>query len=491
MAGGLARTDGVSMGALVDRVRHFMDETPAIGGAAIDVALSGGKDSVVLAAIIQTLAPRFGWQVRLHHIRHAWRDDSADAQVASAVATALALPLLVTSLPPPQDLAGDGPEATARQARYHALRDAAEQRGAPFIVTGHHGDDNIETLLWRLLRGCGLEGLAAIPPRQRLGPRVALLRPLLGAGRSDVEAFLDSSALPWLEDPTNRDEQHVRNALRHQVIPHLRRLCPRQDLAKAYASLLLVRQDVSAFQRLIAAQLQQVHFTDERAAYLPSCLLEEAPEVVAQLVRHTARRVVAAFCPTQRSVRSALESFAKGGRAAWRDEALLYRREGPYAVLRALDAQPPVAPTSLMPVAAASLTHWEDLVLLQEQFIPLSPPTRRRSTLWLDAAALRGALTLRPLGQVEGFVPVAGATANLGKITAAMGIPPPWRAVHPVLCDDAGPLWILGGPRSERAQPPRLGVAALRVELVTLPWYLAKGRDPDLPRPARTRERPS
>jgi len=85
------------MGALVDRVRHFMDETPAIGGAAIDVALSGGKDSVVLAAIIQTLAPRFGWQVRLHHIRHAWRDDSADAQVASAVATALALPLLVTA----------------------------------------------------------------------------------------------------------------------------------------------------------------------------------------------------------------------------------------------------------------------------------------------------------------------------------------------------------------------------------------------------------
>jgi tRNA(Ile)-lysidine synthase len=114
-----------------------------------------------------------------------------------------------------------GLEGAARAARYAALDAAADQLGCRWIATGHTQDDQAETVLLQLLRGAGPDGLAAMAPVSG-----RLLRPLLGATRAQTRACCEALGLPWREDPSNADEDLLRNAVRARVLPLLESLRP-------------------------------------------------------------------------------------------------------------------------------------------------------------------------------------------------------------------------------------------------------------------------
>jgi tRNA(Ile)-lysidine synthase len=117
---------------------------------------------------------------------------------------------------------GDGWEAAARMARYDFLQTAAERRGARFVVTAHTADDQAETVLHRVLRGTGLEGLAGMAKARPLTASVALVRPMLDLKRRDVLEYLVAIEQDYCEDATNQDTQWTRNRLRHELLPELR-----------------------------------------------------------------------------------------------------------------------------------------------------------------------------------------------------------------------------------------------------------------------------
>src|SRR5690606_5548724 len=118
---------------------------------------------------------------------------------------------------------GESVESWAREARYAAFAGIAEEVGAAALLTAHHADDQIETFLLRLVRGAGLDGLVSIEPdTMRGGLRV--LRPFLGLPRSALERWARSRGLAWIEDPSNRDERLLRNAVRRQLVPVLDRV---------------------------------------------------------------------------------------------------------------------------------------------------------------------------------------------------------------------------------------------------------------------------
>ena len=118
---------------------------------------------------------------------------------------------------------GSGPEAAARQARYRAFE--AELKPGDWLLTAHHQDDQAETFLLNALRGSGVRGLAAMPPRRSCGAGL-LLRPLLSESRDDLAAYAHRHALEWIDDPANEDQSFDRNLLRHRVLPLLRERWP-------------------------------------------------------------------------------------------------------------------------------------------------------------------------------------------------------------------------------------------------------------------------
>lgn len=178
------------------------------------IAFSGGLDSTVLLHILATsdnLPPLHA--VHVHHGLQA----AADAWPAhcQAVCDSLAVPLKIIHV---QVQSGASLENAAREARYQAF---AQVIGAgELLLTGQHREDQAETLLFRLLRGAGVRGLAAMPAQRPLASGM-LVRPLLEVSRAELEAYASEHGLTWIEDPSNADARFSRNYLRHYVFPLL------------------------------------------------------------------------------------------------------------------------------------------------------------------------------------------------------------------------------------------------------------------------------
>ncbi|MCC6580988.1 MAG: tRNA lysidine(34) synthetase TilS [Phycisphaeraceae bacterium] len=191
--------------------------------ARVLVAVSGGADSVALWHALCDLAPRRGWgmELRLAHVNHRVRPEADDD---AAFAAGLDAQALTTTLDP-ATFQGN-PEQAMRQARYAALRTWADQWPADDVAVAHHADDQLETMLMRLLRGSAARGLSAMTWRRRLTPTCALIRPMLGVTHEMAVTFLRDIGQPWREDATNADTARWRAKLRHEVLPVLRSLRP-------------------------------------------------------------------------------------------------------------------------------------------------------------------------------------------------------------------------------------------------------------------------
>jgi tRNA(Ile)-lysidine synthase len=184
------------------------------GEPAFVVAFSGGLDSTVLLAAVA----RLGLPARAVHVDHGLHSDSAAwAAHCAAVASALGVPLAVERVQV-DGASGLGLEAAARDARYRAL--ASALRPGEVLLTAHHANDQLETVLLRLMRGAGIRGMRGIGELAPFGPGF-LGRPLLGFTRAELRAQAAAWRLDWLEDPANRDLHHDRNFLRANVLPHL------------------------------------------------------------------------------------------------------------------------------------------------------------------------------------------------------------------------------------------------------------------------------
>jgi len=183
------------------------------------VALSGGADSSALLKCLVDLhqqRPLLG--LRAVHVNHHLQPAAAAwAQHCAAFARQLNVPLLVLDAQV-HVARGESPEAAARDARYRLL--AENLAVDEFLLTAHHAEDQLETLLLQLARGGGVPGLASMPRRAPCGPGIHL-RPLLDFSREELRAYLAAAGQGWIEDPSNVDLRFDRNFMRHQVLPLL------------------------------------------------------------------------------------------------------------------------------------------------------------------------------------------------------------------------------------------------------------------------------
>lgn len=193
---------------------------------AVLVAVSGGVDSSLLLMALARLRDegRLPSSLSAAHVDHGVRPDSREnAQHVLDLCDRLDVPMIVRRL----EFEESSPsEDTMRTKRYEALLDAARHFGANALLTAHHADDNLETVLFRMLRGTGPRGLAGIPESRWLGRgdrRVLLVRPLLRTRRTTIECLLERLGEQPYHDTSNDDLRFARNELRHETIPLLRK----------------------------------------------------------------------------------------------------------------------------------------------------------------------------------------------------------------------------------------------------------------------------
>ncbi len=188
------------------------------------LGFSGGRDSVVLLELL--LESGFA-NLALAHLDHGLRPESADdAAWVRQLAATRGLPCTIARVDVSAGAAPrhTGIEQAAREARLEFFADSARAHGTNKIVLAHHADDQVETLLFRLLRGAGSLGLGAMQPSSLhtvYGQSLLLLRPMLGIWRTQIDAHIQAHQLDFREDASNAQTDFTRNRIRHLLIPEL------------------------------------------------------------------------------------------------------------------------------------------------------------------------------------------------------------------------------------------------------------------------------
>ena len=210
-------------------------------GSTVLCAVSGGKDSMALLSVLQTLAPERNLMIHAAHFNHQLRGEESqrDEDFVSKWCADHNIPLTIGSGDVAQAAQeqGKGIEETARAMRYGFLTETAQEVGAEKIATAHNADDNAETVLLHLVRGSGLDGLTGIPP-----VRGILIRPLLGVPRIDIEVYLAQENIPHVEDSSNQDTKFARNRIRQAILPVMKDLNP-AFVSTLSANLVHLRED--------------------------------------------------------------------------------------------------------------------------------------------------------------------------------------------------------------------------------------------------------
>ncbi len=419
-------------------------------GSHVLVAASGGPDSTALLAALSALAPAHGLRVSAAHVNHRLRgaDSDADAAAVASLATLLGIPSVSASAPVEP---GGNLEDRARTVRQRALRELAHAAGADVIALAHTEDDQVETVLLRLLRGAGRGGLGGMWPR-----RGRLWRPFLGVTRADVRRYLANEGLPFRIDRTNADLRHARNRVRRLIIPLLERETnPR--LGPAIAALATRLRDEDALLDALASERAAVH---RRGALLAVGVAAEPPALARRIVRawlHTRGLPTIAAREIERIL--ALARGATGGHVGVRGPARIVCEKGTLVCRRGRRA---TAPSFNHQVSGACALDLEIEGPGGAWRLSVSPPRaagRDDATdlnarrVRFDADALALPLAVRPVARGDRIgVPGVG-TRKLQDVLVDAKVPRERRGLVPVVADaDGAVVWVPGLVRSGAAR---------------------------------------
>jgi len=420
------------------------------------VAVSGGPDSVALLDLLSAVANELGVSLVVAHVDHGIQSDSPTVrQSVAALANQYRVPFESTEL----HLGPEASETDARRARYAWLRDVQKRRGAKYIVTAHHEDDQVETILLRGLRGSAPAGLAGISPR---GPS-GLVRPLLPFTRSELLAHVAERDLPVYEDPANRDPRHLRSWVRTTLLPLLN-----ERLGSRLRSDLLEQgrhaaSDRRAWDRILdivpelALSVQGTTFTVARASV---CGYDNALSVA--LLRAAARRVGLVLVPTRARQLVAFAQRPSGRRLplgdGWSAEVafdqLRVGRDAAHAVDCALER--------IWPSGERGTARFGEFEIA---WAPASAPAqieRATWTTWLDSAPWE----VRRPERGDSLVPLGGVGHRpLRRLLMEARVPRSARPSYPVVSRGATILWVPGICRSAEGVPAP-GTRAVRLDVI-------------------------
>lgn len=261
-----------------ERALHEILGRVCISEGGVAVAYSGGLDSSVLLHLVNAYARQRQLRVYAFHVHHGL-SPNADAwlRYCQHECERLSMPFAASRVT--IDIRSPfGTEQAARSKRYEALGELCRQHQVKVLLTAHHENDQVETVLLQMLRGCGVAGIGGmeemcLAPRLLGDAQISLVRPLLGVARAELEHFASVHAICHIDDESNADTRYTRNALRHDVLPVLaecfpgfeQRISRLGEHARAAQRLLnvLAEQDLAACREGDRLRLDQMRRLDE------------------------------------------------------------------------------------------------------------------------------------------------------------------------------------------------------------------------------------
>lgn len=430
------------------------------------VAVSGGADSVALLDVLNVIANDLGLKLVVAHADHGIQPAGRPVgRTVGKLAEQYGLPFETIEL----NLGPDTTETEARRARYAWLREVQRRRGAKYIVTAHHEDDQVETIVLRALRGSAPAGLAGMSHRSRGG----LVRPLLPFSRNELADYVKARGLPVHDDPANRDPRHLRSWVRATLLPLLNeRLGPRlrRDLlaqGRHAASDRRAWDRILDLMRELALDVQENGFAVARDVL---CGYDNALSVA--LLRAAARRVGLVLGPTRARRLVALARRPSGRRlplgGGWSGEVAFDRLR----VSRDAASEIDCALEHVWPSGERGSARFGEFEI---SWSPAPAPDRIERgtwTTWLDNAAWE----VRAPAQGDTLVPLGGVGHRpLRRLLMEARVPRSARPRYPVVSREETILWVPGICRSA-AGVPAPGTRAVRLDVIEYGSAEADGR---------------
>jgi tRNA(Ile)-lysidine synthase len=418
------------------------------------IALSGGADSVYLLHLLASSQPRP--KLLAVHVEHGLRggEGQEDSAFCARLCAKLGVPFSRRMLE--LDASASNLEARAREGRYGILAEEARHAGISHIVTGHHEDDALETLLMRMMRGSDLAGLPGLKNHFVLAgePPVTVHRPLTSLRREEVRRLLRDAGHSWREDSSNAADAHTRNRVRNGLLPGIEASCGPQGLdgLRAFADAVESLEDELA-QR--TAHLEWDSPSTESAGSLARSVLSSLAE---PLRRRALWRLIqdGTGLPPGRALLAILLDDLAQGRCGLRslpgDWSLSLEQEHLHLLAPGLGSQAQATHT-LAPLALPlpGSLQLPDGRQLSAEFVtrpPGSPVPQTANTVELDATGLDGAnLSL----QVRGAQPHdrfhglgAPGSRPLMRFLADAGVPAEERTQVPLIYAGDELIWVAG-----------------------------------------------
>ncbi|HVR32168.1 MAG TPA: tRNA lysidine(34) synthetase TilS [Acidimicrobiia bacterium] len=382
----------------------------------VAVALSGGADS---AALLWLAAQRHSDVVAIH-VFHGLAASSLMATAAGQVAVFVGVPLVMAVVEP----AGTA-EHHLRAARHTALLDRAGQRP---VLLAHTADDQAETVLMRVLRGTGVDGLAGIQPE-----RGQLVHPMLGVTRAEARELARLAGLPFRDDPANEDSAVLRNRIRSDVVPVIEEVIgrpPRDALVRLAAS---AAEDAAFLDS--ATDAVPIEYRGESARMPLGALLASGDVVAGRVLRRALTRLAGPYPPNRRSLRRMLDVVHGVSAATQVEPGLRIRRLGPHVVVdrQAGIPAPEVPPASL----AEDVTRWGDWRF--DRSVVDGPAVRPLSPRRIVAPGDGGAWEVRAVTADDRITGRAASDA-----LADAGVGSEARSSWPAVSRDGEVVWLPG-----------------------------------------------
>jgi tRNA(Ile)-lysidine synthase len=422
-------------------------------------AVSGGPDSVFMLHILLGLREEMGFDVKVAHLDHQFRGEESrrDAGFVAELAGRFGVPCFTHEENVPRFLMSNAMSAqdAARVLRYQFLVKTSKLEYCQRIATGHNADDQAETVIMRVLRGAGPDGLAGIPPKRE----GVIIRPILACWRAEIEEYLRAHDLPYCTDESNLQSKYLRNEVRHDLLPVLEGYNPR--IRRSLVNLASMMADISThFDRLTDLALPEVLKTARVGQFvLDSAKLAGYDEALRRSIFRRAFESLRPDLPTLASqhVEKLLGMMRRGdvgasvelpGGARGRIEhgsLVLSHGEGPpKAEEKALDAPGETSFTD------AGLTVTAELLPRSE--LGYCPTEANEDLALFDWDEIDSPLTIRGRREGDRFQPFGmDGTQSLKELFINAKVAFSFRPSVPILCDEGGILWVVGLRRSARA----------------------------------------
>ncbi|MDO5702174.1 MAG: tRNA lysidine(34) synthetase TilS, partial [Lachnospiraceae bacterium] len=452
-------------------IRQYIKKTGMLSGhERVICGVSGGADSVYLFAVMRELTEEYDLKLRVVHVHHGIRGAEADRDAAyvEEMCGKAGVPVRIYRRNIPAEAAAKGIslEEAGRDARreIYALeaeefrKDGGAYAGRVVIALAHHRDDLAESVIFRLARGTGIKGLAAIRPISPLSkelPELRIIRPLLMIPRAAIEEALKDAGMAWCEDSTNDEDDAARNRIRHTILPALAREVNSGAAAHIAASALMAAEAADFIQA--EAKKRYTAYVSERgrSLYVSRRLAEtELPAMQSEVLRMCIEETAGTRRDVGRvHVTDLMELFGRergkeihlpGGITAVKEaEGLrICRADDPAGGADDVENIPPEG-IPVIPGAAVKCGNMS-ISAAFEASVPVKPE-EKRYTKTISYDKIKDTLVLRTR-RAGDFITVRGdgARKSLGNYFTDQKVPRELRDRIPLIADGSEVVWVIG-----------------------------------------------